>query len=183
MRRMITRGAKFGIAALRCCRCLSSGSPTADKFLRVAVMNSAEHVTQRDIAFSHGERGYRASRAIRVISVPVTASQIRAVRSRETVTTQIYRISSSIDRKSGSDAKAHGSIGLQEGLPSQSSYAAIGRSPACSSSRRNSGCGARHMVRYVSRKGSPDPAKVGSRIPGPEDCRSVVEGDSPNAVW
>jgi hypothetical protein len=34
------------------------------------------------------------------------------------------------------------------------SYAAIGRSRACSSSRRNSGCGARHMVRYVSRKGS-----------------------------
>jgi hypothetical protein len=33
-------------------------------------------------------------------------------------------------------------------------YAAIGRSRACSSSRRNSGCGARHMVRYVSRKGS-----------------------------
>lgn len=33
-------------------------------------------------------------------------------------------------------------------------YAAIGRSRACSSSRRNSGCGARHMVRYASRKGS-----------------------------
>ena len=38
--------------------------------------------------------------------------------------------------------------------PSQWPYAAIVRSRACSSSRRNSGCGARHMVRYVSRKGS-----------------------------
>jgi hypothetical protein len=33
-------------------------------------------------------------------------------------------------------------------------YAAIGKSRACSISRRNSGSGARHMVRYVSRKGS-----------------------------
>lgn len=38
--------------------------------------------------------------------------------------------------------------------PSQSCYAAIGRSRACSSGCRNSGWGARHMVRYVSRKGS-----------------------------
>jgi hypothetical protein len=41
--------------------------------------------------------------------------------------------------------------GLPGGAPS---YAAIGRSRACSSSRRNSGRGARHIVRYVSRKGS-----------------------------
>jgi hypothetical protein len=33
-------------------------------------------------------------------------------------------------------------------------YAAIGKSRACSSNCRNSGCGARHMVRYVFRKGS-----------------------------
>src|ERR1700757_3199403 len=32
--------------------------------------------------------------------------------------------------------------------------AAFGSSRTSSSSRRNSGCGARHMVRYVSRKGS-----------------------------
>jgi len=32
--------------------------------------------------------------------------------------------------------------------------AAVGRSRACSSNCRNSGFGARHMVRYVSRKGS-----------------------------
>jgi len=43
---------------------------------------------------------------------------------------------------------------FQEGRPSNWPYAAIGRSRTCSSSRRNSGCGARHMVRYVSRKGS-----------------------------
>ena len=138
-------------------------------------MNSAEHVTQRDIAFSLGERCYRASRAIRVISVPVTASQIRAVRSRETVTTQIYRISASIDWKSGSGAKAHGSIGLQAGPPSQWPYAAIGRSRACSSSCRKSGCGARHMVRYVSRKGSQiseGPLAMSDRGREPHACRA-----------
>jgi Helicase conserved C-terminal domain len=46
------------------------------------------------------------------------------------------------------------SICVYERHPPQSSHAAIDKSRACSSSRRNSGCGARHMVRYVSRKGS-----------------------------
>ena len=34
-------------------------------------------------------------------------------------------------------------------------YAAMRRSRTCSSNRRSSDCGARHIVRYVSRKGSP----------------------------
>jgi hypothetical protein len=69
------------------------------------------------------------------------------------VTAHISRISTIIRRKSGLAAK-------QKGPPSQSSYAAIGRSPACSSSRRNSCCGARHMVRYMSRKGSQSDQRV-----------------------
>ena len=44
------------------------------------------------------------------------------------------------------------------------SYAAIGRSRACSSNRRNSGCGARHMVRYVSRKGIHSIRHAGPRV-------------------
>ena len=50
--------------------------------------------------------------------------------------------------------KTHSSIHISERAAFLRFYPAIGRSRACSSSCRNSGCGARHMVRYVSRKGS-----------------------------
>jgi hypothetical protein len=56
------------------------------------------------------------------------------------------------------------------------SYATIGRSRACSNRRRNVGSGARHMVRYVSRKGE-------AGWMDPEWMKSIVREHEAQKCW